>query len=231
VIHHTYAVLYNFSSLPSSPAKGAIVMKGSYKQATGRFKLLCTFDAVFTHDKETNLITAKLLKTLVSNARFQRDEKYQTIHLHHPKIKRYIGENEAAVDLLKVIGFVNSNPDWIVDETLEYLHYSPSGMHQLQEGSRLEKMLDDKISLLQKVDFQSPAVKQNKANVKSKKIDSEDSRKQLVAMFQEDRIAQRERQERLKKSQHQQTTTSSTLGNRWERKSKRYQERGKLKLY
>jgi hypothetical protein len=206
-------------TLSSSPEKG--VMKGSYKQATGRFKLLCTFDAVFTHghDKETNLVTAKLLKTLVSNARSQRDEKYQTIHLHHPKIKRCIGENEAAMDLLKVIGFVNSNPDGIVDETLENLHYSPSGMHQLQEGSRLEKMLDDKIALLQKVDFQSSAVKQNKANVKSKKIDSEDSRKQLVAMFQEDRIEQRERQERLKKRQHQQstsnqqTTTGSTLGN------------------
>jgi hypothetical protein len=181
-------------------------MKGSYKQATGRFKLLCTFEAVFTHDKETNLITAKLLKTLVSNARSQRDTKYQTINLHHPKIKQYIAENEAAVDVLKLIGFVNSNPGVIMDEKAEQLLYCPSGMPHLQEGSLLEKMLEDKIATLQKVDLQSPAVKQQKASVKVKKMETEDSKRATVAMFQEDRLEQRERQERLKRSQEQRTT-------------------------
>jgi PUB domain len=201
-----------YSSAPTSPSsppqEGA--MKGSYKQATGRFKLLCTFDAVFTDNKETNLITAKLLKTLVSNARSQRDPKYQTIHLYHPKIHRYIAMNQAAVDLLQVIGFVkssNSNPDTDVlsegMETSEYLTYSPSGMPHLQEGSRLEKMLDDKIAMLQKVDRQSSTVKQHKAGVKTKKMEAEDTRKQQVAMFQEDRMQQRERQERQKRSQEQ----------------------------
>jgi hypothetical protein len=169
----------------------------SYKQATGRFKLLCTFEAVFTHDKETDLKTANILKTLVSNARSNRDPKYLTISLNNPKIHQYVSQNEAAMDLLKLIGFVNQTNEGsdCYDGTMS-LVYTPNGMHQLQEGSRLESLLDEKITKLQKVDTSTAIVKENESKAKARKKETEETRLKLIAMFKEDRERQWEREQR-----------------------------------
>lgn len=197
---------------PSSPLTYSKPLKESYKQATGRFKLLCTFDAVFVNnDKEINLKTAKILKTLVSNARSKRNTKFQMIRLDNPKIQQYIVQNEAAIDLLKLIGFEEACDDDNNHHSEFSLRYNPLTTTQLQEGSKLESLLDDKIEKLQKVDLSSPAVKQNKSKAKTKKLEAVESRKQQIAMFQEDRERQKEREEReqrIKETVHVDLTES-----------------------
>ncbi|KAL3912716.1 MAG: hypothetical protein SGILL_006775 [Bacillariaceae sp.] len=195
------------SSLSSSPSSQASPSKlQSYKQATGRFKLICTFEAIFVSSsssspdtKETDIKTAKILKTLVANARSKRDPKFHTINLSNPKIDQYVTQNEAAVDVLKLIGFVE-NEDLTSGgggaENSRTLSYSPSSTHEFQEGSRLESLLDEKLIKMQKVDISSPSVKQSKVTAKTKRIETEEARKQAVAMFREDRERQQERQER-----------------------------------
>ncbi|CAB9515285.1 expressed unknown protein [Seminavis robusta] len=170
----------------------------SYKQATGRFKLLCAFDAAFpsihtgsskasNSEKEEQLARAKILKTLVSNARAKRDPKYQTIHLENPKIQVYVATNEAAMTLLETVGFTKSNDNG------NSLIYKPTETSHFQFASRLQSMLDGKIDQLRKasLDTATKEQKKHKSAAKASKKDAKIVRKTQVRLYHEDRERQR----------------------------------------
>jgi hypothetical protein len=188
------------ASSPRSPNSISAAKRKSYQHATGRFQLICTFEAIFIGgDSEQDIKTARILKTLVSNARSKRDPKFHTIHLENPRIHQYITQNDAAMDALKLIGFVEKQDLTNEETSTRSLWYAPEGVQQLQEGSRLESLLEEKLVKLQKVDTCTAVVKQHKMNAKQKKLQEEEARKNNLSMFQEDRERQKERQERLQR--------------------------------
>ena len=189
--------------------------KRSYKNATGRFKLLCTFDALFATTKHNKgddhnnindnndnelLKTAKILKTLVSNARTkQHDPKYQIINLDNPKIRQSITTNEPAMDLLHIVGFekkkqaIDDNDDECNNNNNNCLIYKASTITQFQDGSKLESLLNEKIIILQRDDrCQTSAQKSHKITSKAKQKEAKQIRQIEINRFKDDREKQKQ---------------------------------------
>ena len=187
--------------------------KRSYKNATGRFKLLCTFDALFATTKHNKgddhnnindnndnelLKTAKILKTLVSNARTkQHDPKYQIINLDNPKIRQSITTNEPAMDLLHIVGFEKKRPDDSSNDdnnnNNNSLIYKASTITQFQDGSKLESLLDEKIMKLQREDScRTFTQKSHKTTSKAKQKEAKQTRQTELNRFKDDRERQKQ---------------------------------------
>jgi PUB domain len=167
--------------MSSTPSAGRPT---SYKQATGQYRLLGAFDAIFTKgQRESNLKTAKILKTLVSNARTKRDPKYQTIYMDNPRIQDHVANNEAAMDVLQTVGFIH-------DSDKAALVYTPTETLHFQFASRLESMLEAKIAAWQKVDTSTGTQKEHKAAAKARTVEAKLTRQQQIVLWNEDRERQ-----------------------------------------